>query len=235
MQKTLRPFWLIMVSMATAVFPVCLSPMISSLWPRPMGIMPSMALMPVWSGSLTDFLATMPGAFISTRFIALASIGPLSSMGCPRALTTLPMSASPTGTSTIFPVRFTVSPSLMVWHSPRMAAPTLSASRFKTMPYIRPGNSKSSPAMAFSRPYILAMPSPTEMTVPISFMSISFSKPFICVFISWLISPTFIMFSDRPFQYFFLHPFDLGLEAAVEYGVANLHDHASDERRVLGA
>src|SRR3972149_482442 len=40
-----------MVSTAMAVLPVWRSPMISSRWPRPMGIMPSMALRPVCSGS----------------------------------------------------------------------------------------------------------------------------------------------------------------------------------------
>ena len=36
-----------MMSIATAVLPVCRSPMISSHCPRPMGIIASMALMPV--------------------------------------------------------------------------------------------------------------------------------------------------------------------------------------------
>ena len=39
-------------SMAMAVLPVLRSPMISSRWPRPIGVMASMALMPVCSGSL---------------------------------------------------------------------------------------------------------------------------------------------------------------------------------------
>ena len=41
--------------MATVVLPVLRSPMISSRWPRPMGVMASMALMPVCSGSLTGW------------------------------------------------------------------------------------------------------------------------------------------------------------------------------------
>src|SRR3989304_2791355 len=98
--------------------------MMSSLWPLPMGIMASKALMPVWRGSLTDFLATMPGAFISTLLDSLLSMGPLASIAWPRAFTTLPMSALPTGISTILPVLLTVVPSLMVWSLPRMAAPT---------------------------------------------------------------------------------------------------------------
>ena len=45
---------LMMVSSAMAVLPVWRSPMRSSRWPRPIGIMVSMALMPVAMGSLTD-------------------------------------------------------------------------------------------------------------------------------------------------------------------------------------
>jgi hypothetical protein len=41
------------VSTATAVLPVPRSPMMSSRWPRPIGIMASIALMPVCSGSFT--------------------------------------------------------------------------------------------------------------------------------------------------------------------------------------
>ncbi len=40
------------VSMAMAVLPVLRSPMISSRWPRPIGVIASIALMPVCSGSL---------------------------------------------------------------------------------------------------------------------------------------------------------------------------------------
>jgi hypothetical protein len=42
------------VSMPMVVLPVARSPMISSRWPRPMGIMASMAMMPVCTGWLTD-------------------------------------------------------------------------------------------------------------------------------------------------------------------------------------
>ena len=40
-------FWLMIVSIAMAVLPVWRSPMISWRWPRPTGIMASIALMPV--------------------------------------------------------------------------------------------------------------------------------------------------------------------------------------------
>ena len=92
---------------ATAVLPVWRSPMMSSRWPRPIGIIESIALRPVCSGSCTDLRATMPGALISTLRIVLVRIGPLPSMGWPSALTTRPTSSSPTGTDAILPVRLT--------------------------------------------------------------------------------------------------------------------------------
>ncbi len=55
------------VSMITAVLPVWRSPMISSRWPRPIGISASIALMPVCIGSCTDLRGMMPGALTSTR------------------------------------------------------------------------------------------------------------------------------------------------------------------------
>ena len=63
------------VSMAKAVLPVPRSPMINSRWPRPMGIMESMAFRPVWSGSFTGWRTTIPGAFCSMFRKSLASIG----------------------------------------------------------------------------------------------------------------------------------------------------------------
>jgi hypothetical protein len=40
-------------SIATAVFPVCRSPMINWRWPRPIGVIASIAVTPVCSGSFT--------------------------------------------------------------------------------------------------------------------------------------------------------------------------------------
>ena len=53
MQMTSWPFWLMIASTATAVLPVCRSPMINSRWPRPIGTIASIALSPVCIGSLT--------------------------------------------------------------------------------------------------------------------------------------------------------------------------------------
>src|ERR1700691_5834537 len=80
------PAWLMMVSTATVVLPVLRSPMISSRWPRPMGVMASMALMPVCMGSLTGWRPTMPGAWTSMRRVSVVLIGPLPSIGSPRAV-----------------------------------------------------------------------------------------------------------------------------------------------------
>ena len=54
------------VSIAIAVLPVWRSPMISWRWPRPIGVMASMALMPVCSGSCTDLRCITPGACSSS-------------------------------------------------------------------------------------------------------------------------------------------------------------------------
>src|ERR1039457_750924 len=97
-----------MVSSAMAVLPVWRSPMINSRWPRPIGIMASIALMPVCSGSLTGRRSTTPGARRSMGLNCVVMMGPLSSMGLPRASTTRPINASPTGTDMMRPVRHLV-------------------------------------------------------------------------------------------------------------------------------
>ena len=55
-----------MVSMHIVVLPVDRSPMINSRWPRPIGIIASIAMMPVWTGCLTGLRRMMPGASFST-------------------------------------------------------------------------------------------------------------------------------------------------------------------------
>ena len=54
------------VSMQIVVLPVERSPMISSRWPRPIGIIASMAMMPVCTGWLIGRRRMMPGAIFST-------------------------------------------------------------------------------------------------------------------------------------------------------------------------
>jgi hypothetical protein len=126
--------------------------MMSSRCPRPIGTMLSMALSPVWSGSLTGMRSTTPGASRSIGMNRDAAIGPLPSIGWPSAFTTRPIISSPTGTEMMRPVRLTVSPSLISAEWPRSTAPTLSSSRFSAMPNSSCGNSSISPAMARSTP-----------------------------------------------------------------------------------
>ena len=59
---------------------------------------------------------------IGRNFLVL--IGPIPSIGCPKALTTLPSNSSPTGTSITRLVRLTSSPSLIKESSPKRTAPT---------------------------------------------------------------------------------------------------------------
>ena len=90
MQTTFCPFWLMIASTATAVLPVCRSPMISSRWPRPIGTIASIAFSPVCSGSLTGCRSTTPGAMRSIGIDCCDTIGPLPSIGWPSAFTTRP-------------------------------------------------------------------------------------------------------------------------------------------------
>ena len=134
MQVRSLPFWLMIVSIATAVLPVWRSPMMSSRWPRPIGTIESIDLRPVCTGWPTDLRAITPGATFSMTSVSFVSTGPLPSIGWPSALTTRPISPVPTGTSRMRPVHFTVSPSVMCSYSPRMTAPTESRSRFSARP-----------------------------------------------------------------------------------------------------
>src|SRR4029450_4196534 len=65
-------FWLMIVSIAIAVLPVWRSPMISWRWPRPIGVMASMALMPVCIGSRRARRRAPGGAGARGRDLAAA-------------------------------------------------------------------------------------------------------------------------------------------------------------------
>jgi hypothetical protein len=58
--------WLRIVSSATVVLPVLRSPMMSWRWPRPIGVIESMALIPVCRASNTLCRAITLGAWISS-------------------------------------------------------------------------------------------------------------------------------------------------------------------------
>ena len=92
MQITSWPRWLRIVSTQIAVLPVVRSPMISSRWPRPIGIIESIAFRPVWSGSFTGWRSTTPGALNSSGRRSVASSGGPPSMGLPSGSTMRPTS-----------------------------------------------------------------------------------------------------------------------------------------------
>merc|ERR1712194_894846 len=87
-------FWLVMVSTAMAVLPVCRSPMTSSRWSRPMWMSAFTALRPVSMGSDTDSRGMMPGALTSAREHLQASRPAPPSMGWPMPSTTRPRISS---------------------------------------------------------------------------------------------------------------------------------------------
>ncbi|CAB4323825.1 unannotated protein [freshwater metagenome] len=134
-----------------------------------MGVMASMDLMPVCNGSCTGLRPVMPGAWISMRRIWAPTMGPFPSMGSPRALTTRPSRASPTGIERMRPVARTGVPSSTAAAdsaSPRMTAPIESSSRLRARPTVPPSNSRSSFTPTSGRPETRAMPSPTSSTRP---------------------------------------------------------------------
>ena len=153
-------------STATAVLPVWRSPMMSSRWPRPTGTIESIAFKPVCTGCDTDLRQITPGATFSMMSVILALIGPLPSMGWPKAFTTRPINSGPTGTSRMRPVDFTTSPSEIFSYSPRITAPTESRSRFNARPTVLLGNSNISPCITLDRPWTRQIPSVTVTTVP---------------------------------------------------------------------
>ena len=122
-----------MVSSTKAVFPICLSPMINSLCPRPIGIAASITLIPVAKGVFTDSLSITEGAGLSIGKRSFVAILPLPSKGSPKGFTTLPNNDSPTGTESTEPVLFTISPSWIAVSSPSTTAPTVYSSKFNTI------------------------------------------------------------------------------------------------------
>ncbi len=151
-----------------ALLPVCLSPMISCRWPRPIAVIASMALIPVCSGSFTGWRSTTEGAWVSSGRSSVSSMGPLPSSGSPSGPTTRPRKPSPTGTDRISPVRRTCWPSSISLNSPRITTPISRMSRLSARPRTPFSNTSSSLAMAEGSPSTRAMPSPHSVTVPIS-------------------------------------------------------------------
>ncbi len=136
--------WLMIVSKAIAVLPVCRSPRINSRCPRPTGIKASTTLMPVCRGTVTGARSMIAGAGRSTGKRRAAWIGPSPSTGLPTPSTTRPSSASPTGTSSTRCVRRTSAPACKPSPLSSRMTPTSCGSRLKAMPSRSPGKRTSS-------------------------------------------------------------------------------------------
>src|ERR1044072_5105485 len=83
MQIRSWPRWLRIVSTRIAVLPVVRSPMISSRWPRPIGIIESIAFRPVCTGSFTGCRSITPGALNSSGRRSAALIRAPPARGVP--------------------------------------------------------------------------------------------------------------------------------------------------------
>src|SRR3954447_10539548 len=235
---------LMIVSIAIAVLPVWRSPMISSRWPRPIGIIESIAFRPVCIGSLTGWRLTTPGALNSAGRVADVSISPLPSSARPSGSTMRPSISSPTGISSRRLVRLTVVPSVMCCQGPNSTTPTLSDSRLSARPVTSCGSSSISNALQFSRPWTRAMPSATDRTVPTSDRSaLSASRPsmrllrmevissgLICMASgSWLLGSVLGGARDLLAQLF-----ETAADRGVEHLVADPHNDAAQDVRLDG-
>ena len=157
-----------MASTASPVLPVCRSPSISSRCPRPMGIIASMALMPVCSGTVTGARSRMAGAGRSMGRRSVVATGPRPSSGCPNGSITRPNSAAPTPTSITRPVRVTSSPACRCSQSPSSTTPTAVASTLNAIPSMPPAKVTSSSKPTPGRPVTVAIPVDTVATTPTS-------------------------------------------------------------------
>src|ERR671919_564552 len=218
------------VSIAIADLPVWRSPMISSRWPRPIGIIASIALMPVWSGSFTGWRWTTPGAFTSAGRVSSRLMSPLPSSGRPSGSMMRPSSSSPTGISSRRLVRLTVSPSLTCPQGPNSTAPTLSDSRFSARPVTSCGSSSISNDMQFSRPWMRAIPSATDRTVPTSVRSAwPASRPSMRLLRMDVISSGLICMDLLGLHYLAAKLFESVAHGGVEDRVAHLDDDAAQD------
>jgi len=156
-----------MVSIATVVLPVLRSPTINCRWPRPSGIIASITVMPVSSGSVTRSRSTMPGAGRSIGSNRSALISGPPSIGAPMAETTRPNNASPTGTRATAPVPVTVLPAEMPEPPDSSTQPWVVSLTLSATPMVPSAKRTSSSSRVCGRPEIVATPSPTTSTRPV--------------------------------------------------------------------
>ena len=164
-----------MVSIAIAVFPVWRSPIISSRCPRPIGIIASIDLTPVWSGVFTDSRSTTDGALRSNIYSSARPVRsnktPFASSGAPSGLTTRPITSFPIRIERTRPDLLTRSPTLTAEASPSITVPIKFSSRLNATADTSPvcvSIERSSCESALRSPEIFAMPSPASTTEPTS-------------------------------------------------------------------
>ena len=150
----------------SVVLPVLRSPMMSSRWPRPIGVIASMALMPVCSGSCTGWRPDDAGRLHFDRRVWSSRSGPCRRSGCRARSRPGRSCASPTGTERMRPVALTVCLPRSSSTSPRMTAPIDSSSRFSARPSAAALELEDSLTATPGRPATRAMPSPTSSTRP---------------------------------------------------------------------
>ena len=168
---TLELCWFIMAARAMEVLPVCRSPMISSRWPRPMGIMLSMAKIPVSIGVSTGARSMMAGAGDSSLRKVRPSRG-LQSSGLPNGSITRPSSSLPTQISATLPVPLATLPGGTKPPRLKSAALTPSSPMSRAMPYTSFSKASNSPYLAWESPWIRTISSPQLITVPYSYLTI---------------------------------------------------------------
>src|SRR5690348_14323524 len=168
-------------------------------------------------------------------------MSPLPSSGLPSGSTMRPSSSSPTGISSRRLVRLTVSPSTILFQSPKSTAPTLSDSRLSARPVTSFGSSSISNDMQFSRPWMRQMPSATESTVPTSVRSaLEVSRPSIRLFRIEVISSGLISMNgslqqrqtgSRP-RYLLAKLFESVPDRGIKDEIADSEDDAAEDVRV---
>ena len=146
-------FWLMIVSMAIVVLPVARSPMISWRWPRPIGVIASIALMPVASGSLHRLaLHRRPAPGAPARGALGLDLAETVDRGAERvddAAEEAVAHRAPRGSR---PCDGPSGPPRCPSKSPRTTTPISRMSRFRAMPSVPSSNSSSSLAIADGRP-----------------------------------------------------------------------------------
>src|SRR5579884_1979723 len=96
-------------------------------------------------------------------------------------------------------------------------------------------NSSSSPAIAPSRPYTRAMPSPACSTVPVSITATFWSYCSICLRMISLISSARMSISSLLRQKLLPRQLELRADASVVENVSHLRHQPANQRRVLAA